>query len=77
MNSRRAIVGLINHSCLRVHLHYFTSTILADLKREVVFLLMGVPALEAEFTDVDLKDALRVCLVMAAEESFQREIKAL
>ena len=38
---------------------------------------MGVPALEAEFTDVDLKDALRVCLVMAAEESFQREIKAL
>jgi hypothetical protein len=52
-------------------------TNLADLKREVVFLLMGVPASEAKFTDVDLKYALRLCLVMAAEESFQREIKAL
>jgi hypothetical protein len=50
---------------------------LADLKREVAFSLMYVPASKAEFTNSDLKDALRVCLITAAEESFQREMKAL
>jgi hypothetical protein len=38
---------------------------------------MDVPASKAEFNNSDLKDALRVCLIKAAEESFQREMKAL
>ena len=52
-------------------------TNLADLKREVAFQLMDVPASKAECTNSDLKNALRVCLITAAEESFQREMKAL
>ena len=52
-------------------------TNLADLKREVAFQLMDVPASKAECTHSDLKNALRVCLITAAEDSFQREMKAL
>jgi hypothetical protein len=37
---------------------------------------MDVPASKTELTNSDLKDALRVCLITAIEESFQREMKA-
>jgi hypothetical protein len=39
--------------------------------------LIDDPASKTELTNSNLEDALRVCLITAAEESFQREMKAL
>jgi hypothetical protein len=82
-NLPSCVIGQLNVSPLQCSYPAIAKAIndchtnLADLKREVAFQLIDDPASKTELTNSNLEDALRVCLITAAEESFQREMKAL
>lgn len=50
---------------------------LAHLKRTVAYSLRGDPQCNETLTTAEMKEALRISLIVAAEEAFPREIKAL